>query len=340
MPRPARSHALATLLALAALLLAGCLGPPAESTGALADRPVLTLAVQPTDNAAAIQDQATALEAFLEERVAADVEIVVPLTYMGVVEALRFGHVDAAMMSAWPSAIAAQKASADIVLAEKREVLIRDVSLSQTRNVSVARSAERAPGDDARVEPFYYSYYVVLKDSPAQSLADLRGKRIAFPSTTSTSGYVFPVARLAELDLVPKADAGKALDPKSFFGEVVLAGGYAQAWEALKSGRVDAAVIAGDVKASLYEEVLAATRIVETQGPVPSHAVVFSDDLQEPLRSDLRDAMLELKGENRDLMRKLVSAIFVEFAPTTTEQHTAGLATALATAGLRFEEKL
>lgn len=307
------------LLLVAALLAAGCLGAPADPAAEAVATPAITLAIQPTDNAAAVQDRATALEAFLEERVAADVEIVVPLTYMGVVEALRFGHADAAMMSAWPAVMASQKAGAEIVLAEKREVLI---------------------GDESRVEPFYYSYFVVLEGSEARSLADLRGKRVAFPSSTSTSGYVFPVARLADLGLVPGAEGGKAVDPGAFFGEVVFAGGYAQAWEALRTGRVDVAVIAGDVKASLYEEVLDATRVVETQGPVPSHAVVFSKDLDEPLRSDLREAMLELKGENRELMRALVSAIFVEFTPTTTEQHAAGLTSALATAGLRFEEKL
>ena len=313
-----------------ALLLAGCATPSAtvtDPTGAsdlAADPLEITLAIQPTDNAAAIQDKATELEAFLEasmlaKGVAADITILVPMSNAGVVEALKYGHADAAMMSAWPASLAATRAEARVVLAEMREVIHNDTPT---------------------VAPYYYSYYVVPKDSPYQTLDDVKGKTVAYSSPTSTSGYIFPVAKLVEDGLIPAPEAGKEADPKQHFGEVVFAGGYAQAWAALQAGDVDVTVTAGDINAKLYGEVLNGTRILATQGPIPSHAVVFSSEFTGPAADALQASLLELKGDKKDLMRKLVSGIFVEFAATTTEEHIAGLSGALGATGLRFQEKL
>lgn len=284
--------------------------PGAERT----KRTTVTLALQPTDNAQAIAARASELERFLETTMAeggvdADVVVHVPLSAAGVVEALRFGHADVAMLSAWPATLAAERAGARIVLAEQREVMI---------------------GDDATVGPSYRSYHVVMRDSPHHTLADLKGATIAYSSPTSTSGYVFPLAKLVEEGLVARPTAGHPADPKEHFGEVIFAGGYRQAWEALRHGQVDVAVTAGDVPASLYQEVLSETRVVAEQGPIPSHAVVYAKDFTGAPADALTRAFLALKGEHRDVMRELVSGIFVSFEETTTEAHVAGLASALA----------
>lgn len=317
-------------LLLAAAILPGCSAPALPNAvveadpAALAPPVTITLAIQPNANVASIQANATAIESFLEARmlaagVPADVTIYTPLSNAGVVEALRFGHADAAMMSAWPASLASTRAHARVVLAELRDVKI---------------------GDQAQVAPYYYSYYVVPKESAHLTLGDLHGKRVAYSSATSTSGYIFPVAKLVEEGLVPAPAPGKEADPKQHFGSVVFAGGYQQAWEALKNGQVDVAVTAGDIPVKLYDEVLSNTRIVATQGPIPSHAVVFAKDFQGPEADALKAALLELKGEKRDIMRSLVSGLFVEFEETTTEEHVAGLTNALATTGLKFQEKL
>lgn len=293
--------------------------PSPVSAPAGAARPVV-IAIQPSDNPAAIQAKAGELEAFLEARSGLDVQALVPLTYTGAVESLRFGHADAAMMSAWPSRLAHDVAGAEVVLAEQREVIV-----------------------DGRpaVAPYYFSYYVVRADSAYQDLGELRGKTVAYPSLTSTSGYVYPVARLVDLGLIARADGARAAEPEEFFGSVRFAGGYAQAWEALKNGQADVAVIAGDVNANLFGEVMAGTRVLETQGPVPSHAVVYAKDFVGSERAaKLTSAFLELKGEHKDLMRKLVSGIFVEFKETTTDAHTAALDDALAKTGFRHQDKL
>ncbi|MBI3047154.1 MAG: phosphate/phosphite/phosphonate ABC transporter substrate-binding protein [Acidobacteria bacterium] len=308
-----KRHRGAIAAVLGAVLAAGCGGTePAAPTR-------LVIAVQPTATAEQLAAESKELEQFLEARLPnVDVELRVPTLFAGVIEALRFGHADAAFMSAWPAALAQKHAGAEVALAEVRQVLI----------------------DRETVErPFYYSYWVVMPGSPYKSLSDLKGRRVAFPSPLSTSGYVMPMAKLVELGHLTPGE-GEA-DPEQFFGQVLFAGGYAQAWQALKAGQVDATIIAGDVPAALYNEVLAATRVVESQGPIPSHAVVFAKTLQEPMRSQLRDALMALGDEqHRDLMRRFISGIFVRFQPATTEEHLASLQQSLEATNLRFTERL
>ncbi|HXG07809.1 MAG TPA: phosphate/phosphite/phosphonate ABC transporter substrate-binding protein [Nitrososphaera sp.] len=282
--------------------------------------PTVTVAIQPTANAADIQSQATELETFLEKETGYEVDIYVPTSYAGVVEALRFGQADMALMSAWPSYLAVQKAGATLELAEVREVVI---------------------GQDLVEETYYYSYWVTKPDAPYTSLEDLRGARAAFPSPLSTSGYVIPMKTLVDEGLVTVPQGG-TVDPKTFFSEVRFAGGYAQGWEALKNGQVDVTVIAGDVSESLYRDVIANTKIIAEQGPIPSHGVVFSKDIDPEVKQKLKEAMLKLGQDDasRQITKKLVSAIFVGFRETTAEEHLSELTPALQATGLSFTESL
>ncbi|MCS6927646.1 MAG: phosphate/phosphite/phosphonate ABC transporter substrate-binding protein [Candidatus Binatia bacterium] len=304
------------LLSLLCLPLVGtaCHGQPESRV-----RPTLTIAIQPTATPEVLTAESEELKAFLQQRLpGVEIALYVPTMYVGAIEALRFGHAQAAFMSAWPAALAKIHAGAEIALAEVREVVIEKEKVER---------------------PFYFSYWVVPKHSPFQSLTDLRGKRVAFPSPLSTSGYVFPLARLVELGLIDVA--GKEADPRQFFGEVLFAGGYAQAWEALKQGQVDVTVIAGDVPEQLYHAVRDATRVVEQQGPIPSHAVVFSKDLQEPLRSQFTAALLELgQAKNRPMMRKFISSLFVGFQEARTEEHLGTLFAALQRTNVSYTERL
>jgi phosphonate transport system substrate-binding protein len=311
--RAHRRNALA--IVLVALIALGACAPRADAPAAK-----VVIAVQPTATPEELSANAAELRDFLGRRMGREVELVFPTTYAGVVEALRFGHAQAAFMSAWPARLAWKHADADIALAEVREVLI---------------------GQDKKEEPFYFSYWVVQKTSSVAKLEDLRGKHVAFPSQLSTSGYVAPLANLVDLGLVPKPAAGREADPKAFFGQVTFAGGYSQAWTALKAGQVDAAIIAGDVSESLYREVLANTKVVGQQGPIPSHGVAFAKQLDATTKQQLKDALIELgKPEHRPLMRKFISGIFVGFKATTAEEHLGALAKYLETTNLAFVEPL
>ncbi len=278
------------------------------------------VAIQPTLAATEMLEKAKPLEQFLEQQLGdVDVEIYVPMSQAGVIESLRFGQAQVAFMSAWPAYLATDLAGADLVLAEVREVII-DGKKTQA--------------------PYYFSYWVVPKDSSVTALADLKGKRACFPSPISTSGYVAPIGRLIELGVVAKPEKGE-VDLKTFFSDVRFGGGYGQCWEALKAGQVDVSIIAGDVPEKLYDEVLANTRVIEKQGPIPSHGVLVSKDLKDPLRARVIDAIAALGApDKRDLMRGFVSSIFVSFEKTTADQHLGTLKKYLQQSSLLFTEQI
>jgi phosphonate transport system substrate-binding protein len=280
----------------------------------------VTIAIQPTAQAADIQAQGQQLEQFLEERTGYDIQIYVPLSYSGVIEALRFGQADVALMSAWPSYLAVNRANASLELAEVREVIINDTLTDAT---------------------YYFSYWVTRPDSPANNLEELRETRAAFPNPLSTSGYVMPMYALINQSLI-QVEPEQEVDPESFFSEVLFAGGYAQAWEALRNGLVDVSIIAGDVSEELYFEVLNNTKVIHEQGPIPSHGVVFNNDIDPSVKENLKAALLEIGNDDssRQIMRDLVSAIFVGFQETTGEEHLASLNRALNATGLAFTEEI
>ena len=309
------THRLALLLltALAALALAACGG---GSEG----KRKLVVAIQPTQAATEMLEKAQPLKRYLSDKLGMEVEIYIPLSQAGVIEALRFGQADVAFIGAWPAQLAVELADGELVLAEVREVILGDKKTEAT---------------------YYYSSWVVLQNSPHASLSSLKGAQACFPSAVSGSGYVGPMGRMVELGFLQRPDKGKEVDPKKFFGEVLFGGGYQQCWEALKAGQVDVTVIAGDVSEKLYNEILANTRVLESQGPLPSHGVVLSKKLEEPLRGRVVEAIEGLGDpQYRDLMRGFISGIFVGFKRTSAQEHLAAFRRYLDLTGLAFTERV
>ena len=71
----------------------------------------------------------------------------------------------------------------------------------------------------------YWTMYVVGRDSDIQQLADLEGKKWAYPDAGSTSGYLVPKVMLDEAGITP--------------GETLEAGGHPQAVRAVYTGEAD-----------------------------------------------------------------------------------------------------
>ncbi|MBI4302129.1 MAG: phosphate/phosphite/phosphonate ABC transporter substrate-binding protein [Chloroflexi bacterium] len=307
-----RKGFLATFLIGVVLALSACQSKAAA-------KPTVVVAVQPTQAVADMTAKAEELKQFLEKETGFNIKVFVPTSEAAVVEALKYGNADVALLGSLPAFAANIRAGGEVPLAEVREVAIDGTTTEAT---------------------YYFSHFVVLKDSPYTRITDLKGKKVAFSGPLSTSGFLFPVAELVKQGLISKAASGEALTPdelkkkleREFFQEAIFAGGYAQAWEALKRGQVDVAVIAGDVSRQLYDEVLAGTKTLTKQGPVPSHTVVVRKDLDASLKNKVQEAFLKL-SEQRDMMRKFISAIFVRFEKTSTEEHLNGLKEAIQLTG-------
>jgi phosphonate transport system substrate-binding protein len=89
--------------------------------------------------------------------------------------------------------------------------------------VDVAFKAVRYGND------WYAAEYVVLRDSNIKSLADLNGKKWAYPDAASTSGFLYPTAQMQKEGVKP--------------GESFAAGGHPQAVLAVLQGKADFATV-------------------------------------------------------------------------------------------------
>ncbi len=266
-------------------------------------------------------EEARELESFLEDSLGMPVDVVYPTSSAAIIESLRFGHAHVALgPGSLVGALALKVADVEMPLVEYREVIV---------------------DGKKTVSPYYYSYFIVLRDSPYRYLSELRGKRACFPSPTSTSGFIMPMKLMVDGGFI---DPRGVKEPRElaerFFGEVTFGGGYAQCWEALRKGQVDVAVIAGDVVESLFWEAMNNSRVLlldngdqAAAGPNPSHVVLVSKRLDPELRQRVVDALLRL-NERPELMRKYVSAIFVRFGERSVEEHLGPLLDALEKIGL------
>jgi phosphonate transport system substrate-binding protein len=152
-----------------------------------------------------------------------------------------------------------------------------------------------------RDAPTYTGRVFVRRDSGIATLADLRGRDIAFADPISESGYLYPLAEFERAGLI----AGPA-ESEAFFGRVFFAGGYQQAMQAMAEGLVDAA------GASQYADLLLApdqqsqvTWIAESE-PIPSHLVIARPGLDRQVQESFVTAMLRLnEPEHRAMLRHL-----------------------------------
>jgi phosphonate transport system substrate-binding protein len=270
-----------------------------------ADPATLTFAFQPQENPEKLQLNAKALTEFLSRELGQPVKIYLPTDYAAVVEALRGGHAHVAYFSAWPYLLAHHLAGAEVILAEERD--------GQT---------------------FYFSQWYARADGGPATLADAKDKRAAFTAPSSTSGYLFPYAKLVDEKLVaPKGD------PKKFFSQVLFAGGYEQALKALVNDQVDVAAASDYALARfLSPEQQAQVKVIAKQGPVPTHCLAVKSTLSPALTGKIRAALLKLnEPAHKDLLKSVYGA--QKLVPVTHADHVGALAKALEQTGLDYPGK-
>ena len=224
------------------------------------------------------------LETVLAEKLGTAVSTQVPTANAVVIEGLANGTIDLAYLSATSMVQARDRGLASILLA-----------------------------GEIHGQTSYQSYWVCLKEKPYASIADLRGKPVAFASRTSTSGYVVPLWDLHTQGLV-----GDDADARSFFGRsnVLFGIGYVSAIERLFSGEAEAAAVSYyvlDEDKHLTAEQRARLRMLDQQGPVPTHVIAVRSSLPEADRARLREALLSLNSpEHAQLRDKVFTSKLVE----------------------------
>jgi phosphonate transport system substrate-binding protein len=136
----------------------------------------------------------------------------------------------------------------------------------------------------------FESYRVVTlvrADSPFQSVADLKGKRVAHTSATSNSGNLAPRAFFPGLGLTPDADY-----------RVVYSGGHDRSVMGVNAGDYDAAPVASDV----FNRMVARGqvrrdnfRIIWESDPFPTSSFALSHDLKPELAERIRKCFFDYR---------------------------------------------
>ena len=136
----------------------------------------------------------------------------------------------------------------------------------------------------------YYSYLIVPADSPARSMADLRGKVFAFTDPMSLSGRVYPTSLVHDL----------GAEPETFFGRVFFTYSHDNAIRAVADGLADGASVDSlvyDFAAARDPALASKVRVIHRSPPFGIPPVVVGPDIRPQLRAQLYDLLIGLRDD-------------------------------------------
>ena len=251
----------AIALAAVAVCAAALAASSAASRGTSSDCPngSVQFGVEPYDTGAKFMGAYTALTKALQDNLGCPVKLVVTSNYTAEVEAMRAKKLDVGEFG-----------PLGYVFAHK---------LANAEPVAVFGTADHKPVT-------YTAALWVPADSTIKTLAQLKGKSIAFSDPASTSGNLFPRYALLKAGLNPDKDV-----------KIQFAGSHSASLLALTNGKVDAgevnsqqqatAATAGQFDKSKY------TRIW-VSAPIPNDPITVRGDLPAAFKTAFADALLKL----------------------------------------------
>lgn len=142
-------------------------------------------------------------------------------------------------------------------------------------------------GVNSRGELGYRSILVVAPDSPLDELHDLRGRRIAFGSPTSTQGHWIPRIMFHEADIGLEEFEG-----------YVYTGSHRACAEAVIGKRVDACGMQDTLARLLIES--GVVRALATSEVFPSSGIFSTASVPSDIRERVAGALVEFDPQGRD----------------------------------------
>jgi phosphonate transport system substrate-binding protein len=174
-------------------------------------------------------------------------------------------------------------------------------------NVEPLLVAEEADGSIS-----YISVMVVRRDSGIESLAQMRGRSLAWADPNSTSGYLIPRFQLRA--------AGIGVEPGQYFGRTGFGGGHEQAVVAVLQRQYDAAVTwasgqgeesegftRGNLRAMVEKGMLNMRdlRVIWRSEPILNGPLTVRADLPEAFKEDMRLFHLALPIAHPEIYRQV-----------------------------------
>ena len=157
-----------------------------------------------------------------------------------------------------------------------------------------------------RGSTFYQSYLIVNKNSPYQTLEDLRGKVFAFTDPESNTGKLVPAFWLSQM----------GENPDGFFGKIIYTYSHDNSILAVSRGLVDGAAVDSLIW-DYYDKVNGAltsrTRIIKKSKLFGIPPLVSSPQLSETLENEIRNLLysMHLTSKGKSILDGLMIERFV-----------------------------
>lgn len=271
-------------LVAAAGVLSGCGKKAAPAPTAFVPKE-LRVQFVPSQAAETLEAKAKPLEKLLGDKLGIPVKVSVSTNYNTIIEAMSSKQVDVGFLPPTAYVLAHDKKAADVLLQAQRYGVKEDGS-----------------NTDQLVDN-YKSMIVVKKDSPINSLADLKGKKIAWQDVTSTAGYIYPAAEMKKAGVDPEKDV-----------QGVTVKGHDKGVLAVLNGDTDAAAVFEDARNNVkkdFPNVFADTKVIyRTQG-IPNDTIAVRSDMDQAWKDKIADAFIAIgkDPEGQKIVKDIYSHI-------------------------------
>lgn len=275
--------ALALLTAAVATACSSNNSSKGSSSTGYTPKKVLNVQFVPSSQASTLEAKAKPLESLLKKELGIPVKVTVSTSNNALVEAMSSHQVDVGFLP--PDAY---------VLAHKRK--IADVLLQAERYGYDEPSGKM----NKTLMDKYRAMIVVKKGSKIKSWKDLKGKKIAVQESSSTSGYVYPVAELYKKGLNVVKDS-----------TLTQVQGHDQAVLAVYNGDVDAAFVFADARniaAKDTPQVMKDVVPIYFTKWIPNDTISVRSDMSQAYRTKLKKAFKNLMKTEKG--KKIMSSIY------------------------------
>lgn len=256
----------------------------------------LRVSAIPDESPTELQRKFEPLGKYLEQQLGMPVKFVPVTDYAAVVEALGAGKVDLAWLGGFTYVQAKLRTNGTAVPLVQRE-------------------------EDAR----FTSKFITASDD-IKTFADLKGKRFAFGSPSSTSGHLMPRFFLGKEGITPDTD----------FANVAFSGAHDATAAFVAAGKVDA----GALNASVWDKLVASgkvdttkVRVFATTPPYFDYNWTVRGDLDAGVQAKIKAAFLALDPANAEHKAILDLQRAARFIPTEPANYD-GIESAARAAGL------
>lgn len=275
--------ALALLTATVATACSSNNSSKTSSSTGYTPKKVLNVQFVPSSQASTLEAKAKPLESLLKKELGIPVKVTVSTSNNALVEAMSSHQVDVGFLP--PNAY---------VLAHKRK--IADVLLQAERYGYDEPSGKM----NKTLMDKYRAMVVVKKGSKIKSWKDLKGKKIAVQESSSTSGYVYPVAELYKKGLNVVKDS-----------TLTQVQGHDQSVLAVYNGDVDAAFVFADARniaAKDTPQVMKDVVPIYFTKWIPNDTISVRSDMSQAYRTKLKKAFKNLMKTEKG--KKIMSSIY------------------------------